>query len=508
MKFKFTMTYTIFYVITNEGVMMRPSLKKNFFYNFFYKIITLLIPLIITPYLSRVLGADGIGIQSYTTTIASYFILIGCLGISSYGAREISRERDNKENTSKIFFELTLLKLFIFSIVICFYIILIIFSVNYSIIFLILLLYLLANILDITWFYTGLEEFKAISIRNIIIKLIYVPVVFLFVRGENALLIYLLVFSIFELASALTLWFPVFKKLCKFNLKTLNLKRHFKNTFIYFIPAIATTITTSIDKVMLKCIVSDTNTVGYYEQAMKVIKLAEGIGFSLNTIMEPRMSLLYKENNLTQLKELLLTSLNLIFIVIFPLILGICAIANNFVPIFFGEGYSAVITLLLIMSPLILFTNISNTLGAQYLTPSGQRKKSAKAIVIGMFINVILNAFLIPFIGSYGAVIASIVAEFMIALLYLIYSRKIIKISEIIKITPKKLFASILMFCLVYGIGFVLPYGNTTSINIVYLLLQIVLGVVFYFLILLLTKDKLVLNTIKNFFSKLKRQKN
>lgn len=486
---------------------MRPSLTKNYFYNLAYKALTLLIPLITVPYLSRVLGAEGIGIQSYTLSIASYFVLIGCLGVSSYGSREIARERDNKENISKTFWELTFLKLIVFSIVIFFYIFLIIFSKNYSILYLILLLYLFANILDISWFFSGLEEFKTISIKNCIIKIIYTAFIFIFVRGENALIIYVALYSLFELLSAVALWFNLFKKIEKVKLKDLNIKKHFKETFIYFIPAIATTITCSIDKVMLKWITKNDAEVGCYEQAMKIVRLAESIIFSLNAIMSPRMSLLYKENKTKEIKSLLLTTFDIVFFITIPMIFGISAIANNFVPIFFGNGYELSISLMIFMSPLILITSISNSLSAEYLNPSGQRKRSSKAVIIGMFVNVVLNAILIPLMGSYGAVIASIIAEFTIVILFFIYCNNIIKVTELFKFLPKRLIAAIFMFCLVFGIGYFLPFGQNTLIDILYLFVQVVIGIVAYFSILFLTKDKLLSNSIKNLSSKIKKHK-
>ena len=103
---------------------MKPNLKESLFFNIFYKVFAMLSPLITTPYLSRVLGADGIGIQTYTLTIVNYFVLVGCLGVSSYGAREISRNRDDREQSSRIFWELTILKSIVFSVVIVAYLIL------------------------------------------------------------------------------------------------------------------------------------------------------------------------------------------------------------------------------------------------------------------------------------------------------------------------------------------------------------------------------------------------
>ena len=68
----------------------KKSLTKNYIYNASYQVLALITPLITTPYLSRVLEADGIGVYSFTTSIVSYFTMFGVLGTLSYGNREIA----------------------------------------------------------------------------------------------------------------------------------------------------------------------------------------------------------------------------------------------------------------------------------------------------------------------------------------------------------------------------------------------------------------------------------
>ena len=69
-------------------------------YNLIYQILIIVLPLITTPYISRVLGAENIGIYSYTISVATYFILFGSLGIATYGQREIAYIQDDKKKYS------------------------------------------------------------------------------------------------------------------------------------------------------------------------------------------------------------------------------------------------------------------------------------------------------------------------------------------------------------------------------------------------------------------------
>ncbi len=90
--------------------MPKKSVTKNYVYNLIYQVLVLILPLVTTPYISRVLGAENIGIYSYTTSISAYFILFGSLGIALYGQREIAYKQGNKKDYSKTFWEIVALR--------------------------------------------------------------------------------------------------------------------------------------------------------------------------------------------------------------------------------------------------------------------------------------------------------------------------------------------------------------------------------------------------------------
>ena len=66
------------------------EVKKNYFFNLMFQVLNIVAPLITMPYVSRVLGAAGVGEYSYTYSIVSYFLIVASLGTSLYGCREIS----------------------------------------------------------------------------------------------------------------------------------------------------------------------------------------------------------------------------------------------------------------------------------------------------------------------------------------------------------------------------------------------------------------------------------
>ena len=85
---------------------MAQSIKRNFLYNILLNVSSVIFPLITAPYVSRVLEPDGVGLVNFANTYAGYFALVAVLGIPTYGVREVSKVRDDKEALSKLISEL------------------------------------------------------------------------------------------------------------------------------------------------------------------------------------------------------------------------------------------------------------------------------------------------------------------------------------------------------------------------------------------------------------------
>ena len=164
------------------------SIKRNYLYNMIYQVLILILPLVTTPYLSRVLGAEGIGIYGYTYAIVTYFILFGSLGVSLYGQREIAYAQENPEKRMSTFVELILFRLITISIAIIPYAIFFIYgNNNYQFCYRILLIEIIAAAFDISWFFQGMEEFKKTVTRNVFVRVCSVTCVFLFVKTKEDL---------------------------------------------------------------------------------------------------------------------------------------------------------------------------------------------------------------------------------------------------------------------------------------------------------------------------------
>ena len=278
--------------------MNKPSIKRNNIYQVLFRIISMIILVITIPYLSRVLGPLNIGIFSYLNSISVYFILLGSLGTELYGIREIAYKQNNKYERSKVFYEIFIVRVISISISLILFYVLFCINNEYSVLNKILLIEILSNIFDITWFYQGLEDFKKIFVRNLFIKLISLVCIFMLVRSSNDLSIYMIIYCLSIVLGNVMLWRDINKYLEKVRLRELDIKRHLKPIMILFIPQVAVQIYMVLDKTMLGYLISDKSEVGYYEQAQKITRFLLYLITSLSAVIMPRVSLEYAKGNI------------------------------------------------------------------------------------------------------------------------------------------------------------------------------------------------------------------
>lgn len=479
--------------------MKKTSIKRNILYNTFYQVLTLILPFITAPYISRVIGAAGIGTYSYTLSIQTYFSMFAALGTASYGIREIARNRDDEYKRSKIFWEIELLTVITTTICLIGWMVVIGISNEYKIFFVILTMNLINTMFDISWFFAGMEQFKYTIIQNTFFKILGVVALFIFVKRPEDVTLYVLIMSLSTLLGTISMWLYLPKFIKKIKFKELKVFPHFKETLIYFIPTIATSVYTVLDKTLIGVITKEPKQNGYYEQAIKIINMASAVTFaSLNTVLSSRNSYLFIEKKEDEIKKKINLSINYILFLGIGMVLGLMAVTDKFVPIFYGKGYDEVITLIKILSPLIIIIGISNCLGSQYYNPAGLRNRSAKFIIAGACTNLILNLILIPNFRARGAAVATIIAELTITMLYLKRCDGFYSFRLLLKFAWKKIIA---------GVGMIIIISLLNLLNIGdlgMLILQVSVGVLVYMTILFMIKDEFVVETFKQLRKKIK----
>lgn len=471
--------------------MQQNSLKKNFILSSLYQILLMITPFITAPYVSRVLEPDGVGIYSFTFSNQTYFAMFAALGTASYGCREIAILRDNPQKYSKVFWEIEILSMLTTAATLIAWGIMLLFVESYRLYYMILTLNIVAVALDISWFYMGLEQFQHIVYRNSLFKILSVISIFVFVRQKNDLPVYFTIMVLSTLIGNASMWTSLPHFLTKVNIKKICIKHHFKETLIYFIPTIATSIYTVLDKTLIGAITHSEIENGFYEQATKIVNMAKAVTFtSLNAILGSRISYLYAEKKYAEIRSRIEKSIEYIMFIGIGLCCGIISVAPRFVPVFFGNGYEKVIPILQLLTPVILIIGISNCLGSHYFTPAGLRKKSAKYILIGSFVNLVCNIILIPKLWSYGAVIGTLIAESTITILYFVNCNGYLTCKILLKAMWKKILSGFVMLL------FILLVNTIVKSNFLALILECILGSTIYCLVLLLLKDDFFNNFI------------
>lgn len=478
---------------------MKKSITKNYIYNLIYQITAIIVPLITTPYVSRVLGAEAIGVYSYTLSITTYFILFGTLGIALYGQREIAYLQENKKERSKVFWEILILRGITLTISIIFFYISFGIYNEYKIYYRILLLELCTYFIDISWFFQGIEEFKKTVLKNIMIRIISLMSVFIFVKSSNDLIKYFFIYVLSNFVGNLSLWAYVSKYVEKVKVGELNIKKHIRPTFELFIPQIAVQLSNVLDRTMLGYIINDKSEVGYYEQTQKYIKVLLTIESSLITVMIPRVANSFIKGEKEKLNKYISKSIKFIIFLALPMIFGTIGIIKQFVPIFYGNGYEKVGNIILIICPILLFVGLSNVLGTQYLLPTKQQKKYTISVVIGAVINFLLNTVMIRRFGAYGAALTTCFAEFTVLIIEAYMIRKEFNLIYEMKKIYKYLLSALTMFCAIKCIDI---FDINIFCNII---LKVILGIIVYLGMLYgIFKDDFVLEVIGKIREKIK----
>lgn len=471
--------------------MKKNSITKNVTYNLIYQILTVLLPLITTPYLSRKLGSAPIGIYGFTLSIVTYFVLFGSLGTAMYGQREIAKNESSPKKISIIFWEITIIRILAMIISMVAFYIFFCRNGNYIVYYKLFLIYMVAYTLNISWFFQGIEQFDRIVIRNIIVKIVGLLLIFTLIKSPKDLWIYVLIFSGSELLGNISLWFYLPKYLVKTNIKNVNLKKHIIPVLMLFIPQVATQIYTVLDKTMVGLITGNMNKVGFYEQAQNIAKATLVIIASVQTVMNSRVAKANADGDKKEIKECLRKSFDFVWMLGIPMMLGVICVAGNLVPWYFGKGFEPVKNILIATSPIIIVIGLSGITGIVYLIHTGQQKPFTTSVIIGAFINVILNFILINIFGTIGAAISSVIAEVSILLFHFKYIKKAYKISDIFKVSTKPIISGIIMFAVVFPISLLLKPSiiNTGILTII--------GAVVYTLCLYILKYELLLNTLE-----------
>ena len=459
----------------------------NIFYSCCVQLLGIIVPLITSPYISRILRPTNLGIYTYIDSVSQVFMTIGLIGLSNYGIREIAYSKDNKKERSKTFFEIMILRIILLAIsyfCYCFFMK----GTKYEMYSIYQIIWFAGSFLDVVWVFNGLEDFKTVVLRTVLVKTVNVFCIFIFIKSPADLLKYILLMGICKALGTLICYKSLKRVIEIPNFKELNIFRHLIPTLKIALPQIVTLIFYQMDKIMLEWILDDSAVLAFYDLADKIVKIPVTAITAISTVMLPKSSKYFIDNDHAGLTKSLQATVDFSIMLIIPMFLGLMSISCGFVPWFYGSEYLEVSYIIITLCPVIIARGLSSISSSQYLVPTKNTRYLTYSSVFAAIINVVINFITIPILGVYGAVLGTIFAEFSVTIIQFYYMLKDIKIKDM----SRSFIRYTLFGCIACGCSLVVWYLLDTHIYTT--ILQIGCAMIVYLGLLVVSKDKLLEN--------------
>lgn len=458
---------------------MQNKVKSNIIYQLLYQTLVVAFPIIVTPIVSRALGKEYLGIYSYTYSIAYYFSLFAALGIFTYGTRIIAYNREDKEKLSSSFWELYSIQIVLSILTSLVYVI---YAVTLGKVYMSTALCqgttILMTMVDITWYFQGVEEFKTMVIRNAFIKILSLVLIVLLVKNPGSINAYVLILNLSSVVGQFIIWPSAIKVVGKPRFTFNNFKEHMPFALKLFVPLLALNASILVDKVMLG-VLSSMGNVGYYENIDRIIKMPVGLALAAITVLFSRAAYNESHGKVEENKETIYKTINILWMLSFPIALGLVAVADKLVPWYLGDDFIPCGNFLKCLAFVVPLLVTESVLRLQYFVPKGEDRTYINGVVIGTVINLVINAMTIKSYGVYGVIAGTLACELFGAVFLMV------KASRDIKWT--KLAGSGVYYIIASGVMYVVITLLTSGLKATPLttVIQFVIGVVTYSVLVL-----------------------
>jgi len=434
------------------------NIKKNALYNIVLSVSQVLFPVLVLPYVSRVLGPAGMGSIGFVENFTHYFIVLAALGIPIYGVREIAKHKEDGNAHSSFFSEIVIIHsitTIILSIVFVSLIITIKQLYEYRQLFIIGVGIMYVQVFTMEWFFQGMEQFKLIAIRGVLVKALAVLLIYTCVRHEDDTTVY---YAIIFLTALVSMFINLYytKGMVRLTFNNLKLLRHLKPMFYILSFSLVIQVYTVLDTTILGFIKGDVE-VGYYTTSIKLSRVLIMVLTAVTMVMIPAIAKNFHEKKLEQNKQLLAKSFSYVSFISIPLVIGLMLYAEEIVHLFAGDEFLPATYSLQIIAPTIVIIGYSNVFGVQILNSSNNEKFFFRAACVGMIVSLIVNFTFIPLLGYIGASIAAFLAELVVLIFLIKFSFRVIDFAPNWMTPVKALLTSLLfipIYYLIYSFGF------------------------------------------------------
>ena len=405
------------------------NIRHNLAYSALLTMSTYVVPLILFPYISRVLGIENIGRIDTIDNLMDYCILFSMMGLTSVGIREIAKNKDNPETLGQTFTDLFALNLY------STLLIAIVFGVavwlsprlqDYGVLIPIGICKLIANLFWIEWLYTGLEDFRYITLRSLVLRTLFVISVFLLVRTQSDAAVYYALFVGITVGNAICNWYHK-RTYLHWNLRQAHLRRYLVPFIMLGLFAMLSAFYTKLSLPVLSFLTDD-HEAGSYATATRVFQVIIALVSALAGVMIPRMSVLMKEGLFDQVRAYTSTSFKMLFLFAAPIICYTEIYAPDIIRIFAGSGFDdAILPMRIVMLQLIVI-GAEQIIVRQLLIPYRSDRAIVRAGILGVVVWVVLTALLVPAWHSIGTCIVWIAAELTVLIVATIETNRSLQV--------------------------------------------------------------------------------
>lgn len=447
----------------------------------------LILPIITFPYISRVIGAEYLGIVNFATSYGYYFVHLASFGISSYAIRVVSKVRDNVETVEQVSNEIYNINI-LFSIISGVLYLLGVFTVaklrENAFVFCLYSLSIFTNFLSLEWLFQAHDDYKFTTIRSITIRLISIIAVFVFVRNRNDYPIYMLIITISDMGARFSNLYYANKKYVRLRLRRsfFNFKSHIKALFTLFTFRLVNGISAHLDKLMIGFLLVYSD-VGIYTAGVKFVLLIIPLIENIGIVLFPKINISANDEKGEYLKNVKF-NYNTILMLSIPMAVGLFLISPMIIKLFAGQEFVDAITVSRIMSVVIILCPIGDLLGSKILLVFNKDSWLLICSSIVAVSNIILNFLFIHKWGINGATFASLLSYIVAITCRYIFACKLINFN---------LFTWNLFKYFIFTVPFIIVYflfSEYINTKFLYTLIFVIFSILLYMFELYISNDK------------------
>ncbi|KGL41996.1 hypothetical protein BMT55_03740 [Listeria newyorkensis] len=481
--------------------------KVNYILMMLYQFFMVITPLMTTPYVVRVLGPEKIGEDAYANSFVQMFLVFVMLGIASYGKKIIAMvdsefgakpdsQNEHKKALKEEFGSIFGIQFVAMWGMLILYLLLVTLFFKGSVVFYLYGFMIIAYGFDISWYFIARGQLKKIMTRTVLIRIVTITSIFLLVKTEEDLWIYVFANCFLLLLGQVYIWFFLIRELGGLSIRRENLKKHVKSILVLAVIPVSAMVYISVNRVVLGAVQGEVE-VGYYNQAYKLYTIGLLFVQALAAVLMPRLVHFYETGEMERFKEMIAFFFRYICASILPVCLGVAAVSTALIHVFLGAAFMPVVPVIVILILSLFLAAMSDLFGMQIMVIRGQNRAYAYSGIIGSVASFGFNLFIVTVLASEGTALAFLAGNLVIVSIQLYFIRDLLGLKQIIKMMLPYLLYSLAMMACILAVPHV--YSGSSFYTLV---IQCAVGLGSYVAILFIRRDEILYYIIANFRKK------